>query len=89
MIAMRANIVNYVHVIDVFAPCIVGSSKWNNDFNMEQNCGDNAQNFHRHVLSISDEAFLLLVLYNYSATWFGEIKNEHRKVCLNTGKPTM
>ena len=44
--------------------------------------GDNAPNFHEYILSISDEAFLLLVLINYSATWMAEIEEEHRKVRL-------
>ena len=45
-------------------------------------CSDNAANFHEYILSISDEAFLLLVLINYSATWMAEIEEEHRKVHL-------
>ena len=81
LLAMRKNIVNYVHVIDTYAPCIVKSSIWNNDATMEQYCGDNAANFNNYVLSISDEAFLLLVLINYAATWMSEIAEEHRKVC--------
>jgi hypothetical protein len=81
LLAMRKNIVNYVHVIDTYAPCIVKSSIWNNDVTMEQYCGDNAANFNNYVLSISDEAFLLIVLINYAATWMSEIAEEHRKVC--------
>ena len=76
---MRKNIVNYVHVIDIYAPCIVKSSVWNNDARMKQYCGENAD-FHNYVLSISDEAFLLVVLINYTATWMSEIAAEHRKV---------
>ena len=64
LLAMRMNIVNYVHIIDIFAPCIVKSSTWNKDAIMKQYCGDNADNFHKYILSISDEAFLLLVLIN-------------------------
>lgn len=43
---------------------------------MTQYCGDNAPNFHNYVLSISDEAFLLLVLINYSATWMAKIEED-------------
>jgi len=81
LLTMRKNIVNYVHVIDIYAPCIVKSSVWNNDATMKQYCGENADNFHNYVLSISDEAFLLVVLINYTATWMSEIAAEHRKVC--------
>jgi len=80
LLAMRSNIVNYVHVIDIYAPCVVKSSIWNRDAIMTQYCGDNASNFHNYVLSISDEAFLLLVLINYSATWMAEIEDESCKV---------
>jgi hypothetical protein len=82
LLAMRSNIVNYVHLIDIYAPCVVKSSIWNRDAIMTQYCGDNASNFHEYILSISDEAFLLLVLINYSATWMAEIEEEHRKVRL-------
>ncbi|KAI2497521.1 hypothetical protein MHU86_16975 [Fragilaria crotonensis] len=79
LLAMRSNIVNYVHIIDINAPCVVKSSIWNRDTIMTQYCGDNAANFQEYILSISDEAFLLLVLINYSATWMAEIEEEHRK----------
>ena len=82
---MQSNIVNYVHVIDIYAPCVVRSSIWNRDARMMQYCGDNAPNFHKYVLSISDEAFLLVVLVHYSATWMAEIEDEYCKVsCLIT-----
>ena len=80
LLTMRKNIVNYVHVIDIYAPCIVKSNIWNNDATMKQYCGENADNFQNYVLSISDEAFLLVVLINYTATWMSEIAAEHRKV---------
>jgi hypothetical protein len=81
LLSMRKHIVNYVHVIDIYAPCVVKSNIWNRDTNMTQYCGDNLHNFQTYVLSISDEAFLLLVLINYSATWMAEIENEQHKVC--------
>jgi hypothetical protein len=67
MLAMRNNIVQYVNLIDIYAPSIVGSAKWNDVDNMNQHCGDNVIMFQQQVLSISDEAFLLTVLYNYCA----------------------
>ena len=85
LLAMQSNIFNYVHVIDIYAPCVVKSSIWNHDAIMTQYCGENAPNFHEYVISISDEAFLLLVLINYSATWMAEIEDEYCKVsCLIT-----
>ena len=65
MLAMRNNIVQYVHRIDIYAPCVVGYTKWNDVDNMNQNCGDNVLWFQEHVFSVSDQAFLLTVLYNY------------------------
>ena len=80
MIAMRNNIVQYVNLIDIYAPCIVGSAKWNDVDNMNQHCGDNVILFQQQVLSISDNAFLLTVLYNYSANWMSEIVIRNAKV---------
>ena len=36
--------------------------------------------FERHVLSISDEAFLLVVLINYAPCWHVESANEIKEV---------
>ena len=80
MLAMRDNIVQYVNLIDIYAPCIVGYAKWNNVDNMNQHCGDNVLCFQERVFSVSDEAFLLTVLYNYSANWMSEIIIENAKV---------
>jgi hypothetical protein len=80
MLAMRDNIVQYVNLIDIYAPCIVGSAKWNDVNNMNLHCGDNVILFQQQVLSISDEAFLLTVLYNYSANWMSEIVIKNAKV---------
>jgi hypothetical protein len=76
MLAMRSNLVQYVHLIDIYGPCIVGASNWNNTDNMEQYCGNNASVFNDRVLSLSDEAFLLVVLINYGAEWMWKIEME-------------
>jgi hypothetical protein len=76
MLMMRQNTVHYVHLIDIFAPCIVSSEAWNNTSRMKNYCGDSMQLFQNHVLSVSDEAFLLLILINYTATWKAEIDVE-------------
>ena len=80
LLMMRSSIVTYVHIIDIYAPCIVRSNVWNREEHMKQYCGDNLQNFQDYILSVSDKAFLLLVLVNYTATWYAEIQAEHTKV---------
>ena len=90
ILKLRSNILHYVRVVDSYAPCIVGSSTWNSDLNMEQFCGDNNDNFQTYVLSVSDEAFMLLVLINYGPTWMSEIMIEHYKVSTtNDGNGTV
>jgi hypothetical protein len=81
MLQMRQNQVHhYISVIDVFAPCIISNSVWNVDALMAAYCGDNQHNFQEHVLTISDEACLLLVLVNYAARWTAEIQLETKTV---------
>ena len=80
MLDMRCNLVHYVHLIDIYAPCIVGHSNWNDKANMTRYCGDSASLFNDFVFSISDEAFVLLVLFNYTETWMSEFELEQAKV---------
>ena len=49
ILAMRSNLVQYVHLIDIYGPCIVDASNWNNTNNMEQYCGNNAYLFNDPV----------------------------------------
>jgi hypothetical protein len=72
--AMRANLVNYVNLIDTFAPCIVSVNAWNDETNMRRYCGASDDLFHHHILSKSDEAFLLLVLINCTGYWLSEMQ---------------
>jgi hypothetical protein len=80
MLSMRNNMIHYVQLIDAYAPCVVSSRAWNNEANMGAYCGPNAIMFERKVLSISDEAFLLVVLINYAARWQAEYANDIKKV---------
>ncbi len=80
LLEMRNNLVHYVHFIDIYAPCIVGHSHWNDRSNMLQYCGKGGALFNEFVLSISGEAFLLLVLYDYSATRISKLQFEQAKV---------
>jgi hypothetical protein len=82
MLQMRQNQVHYISLIDVFAPCIVSNSVWNDNALTVAYCGNNQQNIQEHVLTISDEAFLLLVLVNYAARWTAEIQLESKSVSL-------
>ena len=80
MLDMRNNLVHYVHFIDIYAPCIVEHMQWNDKAKMLQYCGKGATLFNEYILSISDEAFLLLMLYNFTSTWMSELQCEQAKV---------
>jgi hypothetical protein len=91
MLQMQQTQVHYIALMDVFAPCIVSSSVWNNDALMAKYCGDNQDNLQEYVLTISDEAFMLLVLVNYAARLAAELQMENTMVshycCLPPGAP--
>jgi hypothetical protein len=69
MLKMHKNVVLYIQLIDLYAPCLVSKHAWNNEANMAAYCGSNDCFLERIVLSISDKAFLLVMLHNYSARW--------------------
>ena len=58
LMRMRQNLVHYVHLVHIYAPCIVPSRVWNDKTNMMRDCTDNEQFFRENVLTISDEAFI-------------------------------
>jgi hypothetical protein len=80
MLGMRDKLVQYVNLIDIYAPCIVGYSNWHRNANMNNHCGDSSALFNDFVFSVSDEAFLLVVLLNYTATWMLELKANQTKL---------
>jgi hypothetical protein len=80
LMTMHHNLVHYVTRINIYAPCIVSTRVWNDQVNMKRNCTGNEQLFQNDVFSISDEAFMLVMLINHTATWMQEIQDEHRKV---------
>ena len=56
-------------------------NQWNDDVNMEANCTTtNRRVWNKKILSISDEAFILLCLINYGKRWFAEVLKAKRKV---------
>ena len=80
MLEMRKNMVHYVQCIDLYASCVVSKRAWNNEANMAAYCGSSNRLFERYVLSISDKAFMLVVLDNYSARWQAEYAIDIKKV---------
>jgi hypothetical protein len=46
-----------MHFNDIYAPCIVGHTQWNDKADLLQYCGKGATLFNEYTLSISDEAF--------------------------------
>lgn len=81
LLKMRADVCHYCAILDMYASCIVSFRTWNDDTKMNRFCcTTDAKLFNAHVLSVSDEAFLLLVLINSGARWMAEIKRECGKV---------
>jgi hypothetical protein len=72
--------VHNMHLIDTYAPSVVSNRAWNNESNMRDDCRSDDVVFERHVLSISDEAFLLVVLINYASRWHVEYANKIKEV---------
>jgi hypothetical protein len=79
MLEMRTNMVHYVQLIDLYAPCVVSKRAWNNEANMAAYCGSSNRLFEGFVLSINDEAFLMVVLDNYSARSQAEYANNIKR----------
>ena len=82
LLNMRENCAFYCELLDHYAPAVVGMQTWNNDDNMRAFCTTNdTKAFAKHVLSVSDEAFIILVLVNASPRWMAEIIRSEKKVC--------
>lgn len=70
---MRDNICFYGQILDTYAPCIVGYSNWNNDIKMEAFCATTDRKlWNEKIITISDEAFILVCLMGYGKRWFAE-----------------
>ena len=81
LLDMRKNICFYAQILDKFAPCLVLAKNWNNDIKMNLYCFTTDQKlWTQHVLSVSDDTFLVLVLLNYSRRWFAEKMRVIQKV---------
>jgi hypothetical protein len=72
LLGLRNNNAHYLQLIDTFAPCAVGKYLWNNDAAMERMCSSLQQHEFDNLFSVSDEAFLLLLIDNYALRWVAE-----------------
>ena len=52
MLAMRDNLVHHIHLIDIYALCIVWHSKWNDKAKMAQYCWESNAMFNDYVFSL-------------------------------------
>jgi hypothetical protein len=77
---MRDNFCYYAQIIDTYATCIVGSSRWSNIVIMETHCATTERKVWSKKLSISDEACILLCLINYGKRWFSELEKAKKIV---------
>ena len=65
----------------MYALAVVSAKVWNNEAHMKAYCGTNdPKEFGKHILTVSDEAFVLIVLINYSAHWYSEIQKKAKEV---------
>ena len=74
----------YSKFIDYYAPAVVGNLTWNNDANMTAHCcTTDLRMFAKHVLSVCDEAFIILVLVNAANRSMHEIIRDTQLVRTN------
>jgi len=72
LLGMRKNITNYVAFLHRFAPQKVTSRRWNNSTLVEDACKGGPGAFEK-LLSVSDEAFMLVVMENYVESWHAAV----------------
>jgi hypothetical protein len=91
---LRRNMGNYIPFLYVFAPRVVGGKRWNTSLeNWEKLCEGSSKAMSQHdrpscnfdqLLSVSDEAFLLLVIDNYIGPWHAEMmSNNNGMTCMD------
>lgn len=73
---MRNNVVGYVKFLYLFAPCVVGKKKWERGASMVRVVDEGKKL--EELFSVTDEAFLLLCMYNYSQRWVEEFYRDAR-----------
>ena len=72
----------YITFIDTFAPCIVGKKIWNDPTFPMKRVAEGKLAFD-NILTVSDEAFLVLCMRNYRERWLEEFFRKTR----NTAAP--
>jgi hypothetical protein len=72
VLGMRKNMTNYVAFLNRFAPRVVTSRRWNNSTLVEDACKGGPGAFDT-LLSVSDEAFMLVVMENYVESWHAAV----------------
>ncbi len=83
LLTMRADICRYCAILDMYASCKVSYWTYNVDANMNcYCCTSDPKLLNAHVMSVSNEAFLLFVLINVGARLMSEIIWENRKVSI-------
>ena len=81
MLGMRNDILFYSEFLDHYAPAVVGNLTWNDDAKMNAHCcTTDLRTFAKHILSVSDEAFIILVLVNAARRWMYEISRDKSMV---------
>ena len=70
---MRSNITFYVHLVNHFAPGIVSSRRWNK-FKATKHRIAIGEDTLDEFFTVSDEAFMVLVLLNYYDRWTAEFE---------------
>lgn len=95
LMGLRNNSTHYLQLVDAFAPCLVGKYLWNNDTAMARMCSSLHQHEFDNLFSVSDEAFVLLLIDNYAARWVAEATLQKQLVsmcswtCHYCAKPTL
>lgn len=82
LLGMRKNMTNYVAFLNRFAPKVITSRRWNNSTLVEDACKGSPHAFDK-LLSVSDEAFMLVVMENYVEQWHAAV------LAKGTGAPQM
>jgi hypothetical protein len=81
LMLLRDHCRSYCEVLDHYGPAVLGNQTWNDDRNMSVFCDTNdVKAFGKHIMSVSDEAFIVLVLVNSSARWKAEVQRDKLKV---------
>ena len=68
LLGLRKNMTHYTQFLDTFAPAVVSVQKWNNSNLVSEACNGDAGAFEK-LLSVSDEAFMLIVMISYVPNW--------------------